>query len=82
MPRQGTYLNPDRISSRKDAAPAEEGSKPEKPYVIFRVDFASRMGLTPGDEVIVAHSRHLQHIYYIARLRNGEWEAHRNKALI
>jgi hypothetical protein len=83
-PKQGSYLSPDRISSRKETAlsDAEEGDKPTTPHQIFRIDFASRVGLAPGEEVIIAHSRYLQHIYYIARLRNGEWEVHRNKALI
>jgi hypothetical protein len=30
----------------------------------------------------VAHSRFLEHIYYVAHLRGGEWESYRNHQLI
>ena len=38
--------------------------------------------LSPGEHVLVAHSPHLQHIYFVARLRDGQWHVTRNKALI
>ena len=31
---------------------------------------------------MVAHSRYLEHIYYVAHLRDGQWESFRNRALI
>lgn len=81
-PRQAGYLTPDRISAQKEPSVGERENENSTPHVVFRVDFATRAGFAPDEEVIVAHSRYLQHIFYIARLRNGEWEIHRNKALI
>jgi hypothetical protein len=82
-----SYLTPDRISTSLDSEPfklePDPGEEePGAPRVIFRIDFASNAKLTPGEEVLVAHSRRLQHIYYVARLRNGEWEAYKNTKLI
>jgi hypothetical protein len=52
------------------------------PRAVFRVDPGTYEVLQPGEEVLVAHSRYLEHIYYVARLRNGRWETYRNRALI
>ena len=88
-PRPGSYLSPERVVAGVEpraAAPlaAAENADEETtaPRVVFRIDFASGVGLRPGDEVLVAHSPYLQHVYYVARLRSGEWESFRNKALI
>jgi hypothetical protein len=82
----GTYLSPERISAPKDPVPfgpdeTQDDSLPG-PKAVFRIDFASRAGLAPDEEVLVAHSHYLQHVYYVARLRNGEWEAYTNRKLI
>lgn len=69
------YLSADRIS-------AEEGGETVPTRRIFRVDPASHAVMQAGDEVLVAHSRFLEHIFYVARLNDGEWESYRNKALI
>lgn len=50
--------------------------------MVFRIDAQPHANLETGDEVLVAHSRFLQHIFYVARLKNGEWEAFPNKTLI
>jgi hypothetical protein len=80
------YLTPERISTAREAATfklePDPGEEPSTPRVAFRIDFASGAKLTPGEEVLVAHSHRLQHIYYVARLRDGEWETYRNKRLI
>jgi hypothetical protein len=82
------YLSPERISAQAETTwgkgPKEstEVDRLPQPHVIFRADFAQRAQLRGGEEVIVAHSRYLQHPFYIARLINGEWQVHRNKALI
>ena len=68
------YLSADRIS-------ADEGETTPTRR-IFRVDPASHAVLQAGDEVLVAHSRFLEHIFYVARLNEGEWESYRNRALI
>ncbi|HEX8599485.1 MAG TPA: hypothetical protein VF952_13335 [Chloroflexia bacterium] len=75
--KSGGYLSADRIS----ASAAEESTAPT-PRRIFRVDPASHAVLESGDEVLVAHSRYLERIFYVARFTNGEWESYRNKALI
>ncbi|MDQ3706128.1 MAG: hypothetical protein M3437_13035 [Chloroflexota bacterium] len=75
--KSGGYLSADRIS----ASAAEENATPT-PRRIFRVDPASHAVLESGDEILVAHSRYLERIFYVARLTNGEWESYRNKALI
>lgn len=69
------YLSADRISSE---------AANEAPVLrrIFRVDPTAHAALEPGEEVLVAHSRYLEHIFYVARLNNGEWQSYRNKALI
>lgn len=78
--RRGSYLSPDRISpglvseSRSLGAPG--------PRTTFRIETDVYDVLNPGDDVLVAHSRFLEHIYYVAHLRDGEWESFRNKALI
>ena len=69
------YLSADRISADADKeAPAYRH--------IFRVDAASHAVMEAGDEVLIAHSRFLEHIFYVARLNGGEWESYKNKALI
>jgi hypothetical protein len=67
------YLSADRISADSETATSRR---------IFRVDPAAHAALQAGDEVLVAHSRFLEHIFYVARLNEGEWESYRNKALI
>lgn len=78
------YLNPARISS--SSQPSTTDLEPDDaargPHVVFRVDFASKAKFMPDEEVLVAHSRFLEHVYYVARLKNGEWEAYRNRSLI
>jgi hypothetical protein len=79
------YLRPDRISAKEPEqalAEAEASEGPTGPRVVFRIDFASAAGFAPGDEMLVAHSRFLQHVYYVARLRSGQWELYRNRSLI
>lgn len=75
--KSGGYLSADRIS----ASAAEENATPT-PRRIFRVDPASHAVLESGDEILVAHSRYLERIFYVARISNGDWESYRNKALI
>lgn len=79
----GGYLSADRISSRKDAGTsgAEEGAG-RVLRVVFRVDFMGKNTFAPEEEVLVAHSRYLEHVFYVARLREGSWEAIRNRKLI
>jgi hypothetical protein len=50
--------------------------------IVFRVDATSYTAVASGEEVLIAHSRFLQHVFYVAHLRAGEWEAYRNKQLI
>ncbi len=71
------YLSADRISTEEAAALDVKSHR-----ALFRVDPAAHAALQPGDEVLVAHSRFLEHIFYVAHVKNGEWEAFRNKALI
>jgi hypothetical protein len=84
----GSYLSPERISASQatlptpDASDTGDADSGPKPHVFFRSDFASQAQLRAGEEVIVAHSRYLEHPYYVARLMNGEWQVHRNKALL
>ena len=82
------YLSPERISASTETPRTEPTTESSdavgtpRPHVIFRSDFASQAQLHAGEEVIVAHSRYLEHPFYIARLINGEWQVHRNKALL
>lgn len=79
--RSSGYLSRDRISSAQpEVAPKSLGTP--GPRVVFRVDAKAYSHLEPGEEVLLAHSRFLEHIYYIAHLRNGEWESFKNKTLI
>lgn len=78
--RPNAYLPTDRIAAQ--AATTDKPPDPTAPRVIFRVDPASFEGIEPDEEVLIAHSRHLQHIFYVAHLRGGEWESWRNKQLI
>jgi hypothetical protein len=78
--RRGSYLSPERISSTLVTDP---GATEEKgPRVTFRVEADTYEGITPGEEVLVAHTRFLEHLYYVAHLRDGEWESFKSKALI
>jgi hypothetical protein len=72
------YLPPDRISA--SAGRHEDEERP--PRVAFRVDGIPLATLEAEEEILLAHSRYLQHIFYVAHLRGGEWESFRNKALI
>jgi hypothetical protein len=80
----GSYLPAQRIYSEpataKPSTPVKLSDQTNR--VVFRVDPSSFDVLDSGDEVLIAHSRHLQHIYYVAHLRAGEWESYRNKQLI
>jgi hypothetical protein len=78
--KRGGYLSPGRISSTVETDPQATG-KPDK-RIIFRADPAAYEALRPGEQVLVAHSRFLEHIYYVAHLRDGEWESFTNKTLI
>ena len=73
----GTYLPVDRISASRNIDPSDLPLR-----IIFRVDPASHAVLQPDDEVLLAHTRYLQHIFYVAHLKGGEWESYVNKALI
>ena len=78
--RRTGYLTPERVNipvieeDRSTGAPG--------PRAVFRVDPGTYAALQPGEEVMVAHSRYLEHIYYVAHLRDGQWESFRNRALI
>lgn len=72
--KPSTYLSADRIS-----APEEDKPRPRR---IFRIDPVAHAALDQGDTVLVAHSRFLEHIFYVARLSDGDWEVYENKALI
>jgi len=78
--KRGGYLSPGRISSTVETDP-QATEKPER-RIIFRADPAAYDALRPGEQVLVAHSRFLEHIYFVAHLRDGEWESFSNKALI
>jgi len=72
----GSYLPATRISS---AIPGLDDSRPS---IVFRIDPSSYAILETGEEVLIAHSRYLQHVFYVAHLKGGEWESYRNKQLI
>lgn len=74
----GGYLPKERIAAT-GSTPIENSSLQR---VVFRIDPVSHAGLEAGEEVLLAHSRYLQHIFYVARLKGGEWESFRNKTLI
>ncbi|HUP26857.1 MAG TPA: hypothetical protein VM409_00350 [Chloroflexia bacterium] len=76
---RGGYIPTHRLTS--DSAEPEDSAKSQVP-VTFRIDAAVLKILEPGTEVIVAHSRYLEHVYYVSHLRSGEWESFPNKALI
>jgi hypothetical protein len=78
--KRGSYLTPDRISSTIVTESRSTGA--QGPRAVFRVDNAPYEAMSPGEEVLIAHSRYLEHIYYVAHLRDGKWESFRNKALI
>lgn len=70
------YLSADRISAELAASTAGG------PRRTFRIEPRAYKTLQAGEEVLIAHSRYLEHIFYVARLKDGEWEAYYNKALI
>lgn len=78
--KRGSYLSPDRISSSLVTDARSTGVPGMR--AVFRVDQAAYDVMSPGEEVLVAHSRFIEHIYYVAHLRDGKWESFRNKALI
>ena len=79
--RTGSYLPADRLTADLKALEAPEpGSLP--PPILFRVDAAAHAALKPDDEVLIAHSPYLEHVYYVSRLKEGEWESFPNKVLI
>lgn len=71
------YLSADRISA--EVASSQNTTSRGR---IFRVESAPYKTLEAGEEVLIAHSRFLEHIFYIAHLKDGEWETYYNKALI
>ncbi len=79
-PRRSGYLSRDRISSQVEVAPASLGAP--GPRVVFRIEKNAYVNLQPGEEVLIAHSRFLEHIFYVAHLRDGQWESFKSKALI
>jgi len=95
--KSSAYLPAERISTTEDGrrkteakvspsshafGPSSSEEEEKVPRIVFRVDLASFKILQEGDEVLVAHSRFLEHIYYVAHLKGDEWEAFRNKELI
>jgi hypothetical protein len=80
--RRGGYLSRDRLSSTLVTDVKASAAIPPGQRAVFRLDPSAYDTLTPGEEVLVAHSRFLEHIYYIAHLRDGQWESFRNKTLI
>jgi hypothetical protein len=80
--KRGGYLSQDRLTSTLVTDVKTNAAIPPGQRAVFRMDPAAFDALTPGEEVLVAHSRFLEHIYYVAHLRDGEWESFRNKALI
>jgi hypothetical protein len=79
-PKRRGYLSPDRISTQVEVAPLSLGEP--GPRVVFRIDKQAYEQLQAGEEMLVAHSRYLEHIYYISHLRDGRWESFKNKTLI
>ncbi len=80
--KRGGYLSQDRLTSTLVTDVKTNAAIPPGQRAVFRMDPVAFDSLTPGEEVLVAHSRFLEHIYYVAHLRDGEWESFRNKALI
>jgi hypothetical protein len=80
--KRGGYLSRDRLTSTLVTDVKASAAIPPGQRAVFRLDPAAYDTLTPGEEVLVAHSRFLEHIYYVAHLRDGEWESFRNRALI
>jgi hypothetical protein len=78
--KRGSYLAPERISSTLVTDPSVPNEK--DPRRVFRVETDCYEGMMPGEEVLVAHTRFLEHIYYVAHLRDGAWESFKSKALI
>lgn len=70
----------DRIAAQSFGSEAFEGTA--EPRVVFRIEPVSFEILEPGEEVLIAHSRYLQHVFYVAHLKDGDWESFPNKALI
>lgn len=78
--KRSGYLTPDRLAA--PIVEEEHTTGAPGPRAVFRVDPGTYAALQPGEEVLVAHSRFLEHIYFVAHLRNGQWVSYRNRALI
>jgi hypothetical protein len=78
----GAYLPPDRIPSLTRSGQGQGQGQEAQATLLFHVSNMPPGMLADGEEVLLAHSRYLQHIFYVAHLRGGEWESFRNKALI
>lgn len=72
----GKYLPSTRITSTTSDVNSSQVT------MVFRVDSILPTALEAGEVVMVAHSRFLQHVFYVAHLNGGEWESYRNKQLI
>ncbi|MEP6774979.1 MAG: hypothetical protein ABJA50_05230 [Chloroflexota bacterium] len=81
---RGGYLAPGRISMQASPLVTDADLSDDKPKnrAVFRVDAGAYSLLKADEEVLVAHSRFLEHIFYVAHLRDGEWESFKNNALI
>jgi hypothetical protein len=81
---RGGYLAPGRISMQATPLVTDADLSDKKPSnrAVFRVDAGAYSQLKAEEEVLVAHSRFLEHIFYVAHLRDGEWESFKNNALI
>ncbi len=79
--RPGSYLPAERIAASR-AVSSKAPRDAAIPRVVFRVDQASFQALEPDEEVLIAHSRYLQHIFFVAHIKGGEWETYRNRLLI
>ena len=79
--KQGSYLPAHRLTSDLKALDLP-GPASTEPAILFRIDPVAHSAIKTDDEVLVAHSRHLQHVYYVSHLRGGEWETFPNKVLI
>jgi hypothetical protein len=81
---RGGYLSPGRISIQATPLVTDADLSDDKPKnrAVFRVDAGAYSQLKADEEVLVVHSRFLEHIFYVAHLRDGEWESFKNNALI
>jgi hypothetical protein len=81
---RGSYLSPGRISIQATPLITDADLTEERPprRTVFRVDAGAYSQLKAEEEVLVAHSRFLEHIFYVAHLRDGDWESFKNNELI